>query len=190
MAPSAGTSSDTSGRRRDEMKDAARRANRDPKVRGFGRAGLIANGVIHVLIGGIGIGVAWGSKASADQSGALRTVSDIPGGPFPAVGGHHRTVRPGAAAMDGSRAGRFEKAPTRDHAENHQRSESPRLRGHRHRRRFLCARGSIDRLGDVAGMWRVLARQPRWRVRSRSGGSSRRHRGRHTRLPRTDPQLP
>jgi hypothetical protein len=71
-----------SGRRRDEVKAATRRANRDPKVRGFGRAGLIANGMIHVLIGGIGIGVAWGSRGEADQSGALRTVSDIPGGGF------------------------------------------------------------------------------------------------------------
>ncbi len=82
MVPSVESSADESDRRRDDMKDAARRANRDPKVRGFGRAGLIANGVIHVLIGSIGIGVAWGSRADADQSGALRTVSDIPGGPF------------------------------------------------------------------------------------------------------------
>jgi hypothetical protein len=66
--------------KRDEVKEAARRANRDPKVRGFGRAGLIANGIIHVLIGGIAIGVAWGSSGDADQSGALRTVSDGPGG--------------------------------------------------------------------------------------------------------------
>ncbi|SFN39552.1 protein of unknown function [Mycetocola miduiensis] len=69
-----------SGRRRDEVKAATRRANRDPKVRGFGRAGLIANGSIHVLIGAIAIGVAWGSKGQADQSGALRAVAATPGG--------------------------------------------------------------------------------------------------------------
>ena len=74
------TSDRRAGRKRDEVKDAAQRANRDPKVRGFGRAGLIANGIIHVLIGIIGIGVAWGSRGDADQSGALRTVSDTPGG--------------------------------------------------------------------------------------------------------------
>lgn len=82
MVHSAEVSEEESGRKRDEVKAAARRANRDPKVRGFGRAGLIANGIIHVLIGVIGIGVAWGSKGEADQSGALRTVSDTPGGVF------------------------------------------------------------------------------------------------------------
>jgi hypothetical protein len=70
------------GRKRDEVKAAAQRANQDPKVRGFGRAGLLANGVIHVLIGVIAIGVAWGARGDADQSGALRTVSDGPGGVF------------------------------------------------------------------------------------------------------------
>ncbi|MET4639223.1 DUF1206 domain-containing protein [Mycetocola sp. 2940] len=79
---SAETVPQESGRKRDEMKAAARKANRDPKVRGFGRAGLIANGIIHVLIGGIAIGVAWGSKGEADQSGALRAVADTPGGVF------------------------------------------------------------------------------------------------------------
>lgn len=82
MSNSADTTAEESGRKRDEMKAAARRANRDPKVRGFGRAGLVANGIIHVIIGLIGIGVAWGSKGEADQSGALRTVSDSPGGVF------------------------------------------------------------------------------------------------------------
>ncbi|WP_411719639.1 DUF1206 domain-containing protein [Mycetocola sp.] len=67
-------------RKRDEVRKAARRVNRDPKVRGFGRAGLLANGIIHVLIGGIAIGVAWGSRGDADQSGALRTVAAGPGG--------------------------------------------------------------------------------------------------------------
>ncbi|GHD51441.1 DUF1206 domain-containing protein [Mycetocola manganoxydans] len=68
--------------KRDEVKAAARKANRDPRVRGFARAGLVANGVIHILIGVIGISVAWGSAGNADQSGALTTVSDIPGGVF------------------------------------------------------------------------------------------------------------
>lgn len=82
MSRSAEASEQESGRRRDDMKEAAKRANRDPRVRGFGRAGLIANGTIHVLIGLIGIGVAWGSKGDVDQSGALRTVSATPGGVF------------------------------------------------------------------------------------------------------------
>ncbi|MBG6237356.1 hypothetical protein IWX78_000299 [Mycetocola sp. CAN_C7] len=69
-------------RRIAEMKAAAQRANRDPRVRGFGRAGLIANGIIHVLIGTIAIGVAWGASGDADQSGALRSVSGGPGGVF------------------------------------------------------------------------------------------------------------
>ncbi|GGF04982.1 DUF1206 domain-containing protein [Mycetocola zhadangensis] len=63
-----------------QIKNAARRANDDPKVRIAARAGLIANGVIHILIGGIAIGVAWGTQGKADQSGALTAVAVSPGG--------------------------------------------------------------------------------------------------------------
>jgi hypothetical protein len=72
-----------SGRRklaRKQIKDAARRANDDPRVRIAARAGLIANGVIHTLIGGIAIGLGWGVRGNADQSGALTAVAGSPGG--------------------------------------------------------------------------------------------------------------
>jgi hypothetical protein len=65
---------------RRQIKEAARRANDDPKVRIAARAGLIANGVIHILIGGIAIGIAQGIQGKADQSGALTAVAVSPGG--------------------------------------------------------------------------------------------------------------
>lgn len=65
---------------RAQIKEAAQRANDDPKVRFAARAGLIANGVIHILIGGIAIGVAQGIQGKADQSGALTAVAVSPGG--------------------------------------------------------------------------------------------------------------
>lgn len=65
---------------RKQIKDAAQRANDDPKVRIAARAGLVANGIIHILIGGIAIGIAWGFQGKADQSGALTAVAASPGG--------------------------------------------------------------------------------------------------------------
>lgn len=44
------------------------------------RAGLIANGIIHVIIGGIAIGIGWGVQGNADQAGALTAVAMSPGG--------------------------------------------------------------------------------------------------------------
>ena len=46
----------------------------------FARVGLIAYGVIHILIGWLALALAWGasSSKSADPSGALRTVADQP----------------------------------------------------------------------------------------------------------------
>ena len=48
----------------------------------FARVGLIAYGVIHLLIGWLAMQIAWGASASksADLSGALRTVADKPFG--------------------------------------------------------------------------------------------------------------
>ena len=45
------------------------------------RVGLIAYGVMHFLIGYLAIRLAWGLRgADADQTGALQTVADGPGG--------------------------------------------------------------------------------------------------------------
>ncbi|PWC04667.1 hypothetical protein DF223_14590 [Mycetocola zhujimingii] len=65
---------------RERIKDAAERANDHPKVRIAARAGLVANGIIHILIGCIAIGIAWGASGQADQSGALTAVGSTPVG--------------------------------------------------------------------------------------------------------------
>lgn len=43
-------------------------------------AGQSANGVVHMLIGGIALGVAFGGSGSADQSGAMRALRETPRG--------------------------------------------------------------------------------------------------------------
>ncbi len=46
------------------------------------RAGFAVNGLLHLLIGGIALGVAFGSSGEADQSGALNGLASNPGGVF------------------------------------------------------------------------------------------------------------
>ncbi|PSL37096.1 uncharacterized protein DUF1206 [Labedella gwakjiensis] len=42
--------------------------------------GLVANGLVHVLIGGIAVGVAFGAGGDAGQSGVLNAIATTPGG--------------------------------------------------------------------------------------------------------------
>ncbi len=49
-------------------------------MRAAARAGLVANGVVHILIGSIAFTVARGGRGSADQTGALGAISHSPGG--------------------------------------------------------------------------------------------------------------
>lgn len=44
------------------------------------RGGLIASGILHMLIGGIAISVTYGLNQRADQSGALKAIAETPGG--------------------------------------------------------------------------------------------------------------
>ena len=46
------------------------------------RVGLIAYGVVHLLVGWLALQIAWGAPASesADTSGALKTLADQPFG--------------------------------------------------------------------------------------------------------------
>lgn len=46
------------------------------------RTGYAVNGLLHLLIGGIAVGVAFGAGGSADQGGALRGLAATPGGVF------------------------------------------------------------------------------------------------------------
>lgn len=60
----------------------AEQAGDSKSLEAFARAGLIAYGVVHLLIGWLALKIAWGASAgkSADVSGALGTVADQPFG--------------------------------------------------------------------------------------------------------------
>jgi hypothetical protein len=60
----------------------AQQAGESASLAVLARVGLIAYGVVHLLIGGLALQLAWGASASksADLSGALRTVADEPFG--------------------------------------------------------------------------------------------------------------
>jgi len=62
------------------MKQAAQRTHRNRSVRASARIGLLANGLVHALIGGIALQVANGQPGEADQLGALSTIANGPGG--------------------------------------------------------------------------------------------------------------
>ncbi|MPQ96418.1 DUF1206 domain-containing protein [Modestobacter sp. I12A-02628] len=60
--------------------DTARRADGDA-LEGLARVGLIAYGIVHLLIAWLSLQLAWsGGGQSADQSGALQTLADSPVG--------------------------------------------------------------------------------------------------------------
>ena len=65
---------------RDRFQQAAQRAHRNRSVRASARLGLLANGLVHALIGGIGLGIANGRSGEADQLGALSAIAGGPGG--------------------------------------------------------------------------------------------------------------
>jgi hypothetical protein len=65
---------------RERMKQAAQRAHRNRSVRASARIGLLANGLVHALIGGIALRVANGEVGEADQLGALNAIAGGPGG--------------------------------------------------------------------------------------------------------------
>jgi hypothetical protein len=61
--------------------DRAREVTDHPVLTHVARVGLIAYGAMHVLIGYLAVRLAWGLRgADADQTGALQTVADGPGG--------------------------------------------------------------------------------------------------------------
>ena len=62
----------------------AAKAKNSPALSVLARTGYAVNGILHILIGGIAIGVASGAGAGsgADQSGALGALAAAPGGVF------------------------------------------------------------------------------------------------------------
>lgn len=59
---------------------AATRLHDSTALHALARAGFAMNGVLHLLIGGLALAVAFGSSATADQNGALAAVAAHPGG--------------------------------------------------------------------------------------------------------------
>jgi hypothetical protein len=58
----------------------ARSAKNSPALTILARTGYAVNGILHLLIGGIAIGVAAGVGGEADQTGALSALAKAPGG--------------------------------------------------------------------------------------------------------------
>ncbi len=59
-------------------KRVAREAEQSTPFRALARAGYVANGLVHVLIGVIALVVAFGGDGATDQSGALMVISAFP----------------------------------------------------------------------------------------------------------------
>ena len=59
----------------------AEQAGDSASLEGLARVGLVAYGVVYLLVGWLALQIAWGGSAkSADTSGALRTLADQPFG--------------------------------------------------------------------------------------------------------------
>ncbi|SDS02071.1 DUF1206 domain-containing protein [Agrococcus carbonis] len=71
---------DAAGRAAGQAQDAAARAERSRTARRVALVGQIANGIVHLIIGGIALAVAFGAGGSADQSGAMRALQQTPVG--------------------------------------------------------------------------------------------------------------
>ena len=54
--------------------------DRSPVLQGLARSGFAVNGVIHILIGGIALSIAFGGGGDADQGGALGKIASYPFG--------------------------------------------------------------------------------------------------------------
>ncbi|MGX1701425.1 DUF1206 domain-containing protein [Microbacterium sp. NPDC055357] len=60
------------------VKSAAREAASNPVLRFLARAGYVANGIVHVLIGAIVLAIAFGAPGEGDQAGALKALASAP----------------------------------------------------------------------------------------------------------------
>jgi Domain of Unknown Function (DUF1206) len=60
----------------------AKRAAESGPIKTLGRVGLVAYGVVHLLVAYLAVRVALGGGAKADKTGALQTIAEQPGGRF------------------------------------------------------------------------------------------------------------
>jgi hypothetical protein len=61
-----------------DAKHAARKVEDSPALRWLARAGYVANGVVHALVGIIALILAFGGKGESDQAGALKAIAAAP----------------------------------------------------------------------------------------------------------------
>lgn len=66
---------------RTQARTAVRSSGVDPVLRVLARAGFVASGLIHLLLGALAIRVALHQSARSDQSGAIAEIGKLPGGP-------------------------------------------------------------------------------------------------------------
>jgi hypothetical protein len=59
-------------------RSAARDAEANPVFRVAARAGYVANGILHLLVGGLVLAVGFGAAEDTDQTGAFRAVAAVP----------------------------------------------------------------------------------------------------------------
>lgn len=72
----------TVGAAADKAQGAAATAKRHPAADWVMGAGQIANGIVHLVIGAIAFGIAFGAGGSADQGGAMQALKQTPLGAF------------------------------------------------------------------------------------------------------------
>jgi hypothetical protein len=81
MATNAGGKAEQVGDKAKQAGDKARQAGDSQSLEMVARVGLVAYGVVHLLIGWLALQIAWGAASeSADSSGALTTVAVQPFG--------------------------------------------------------------------------------------------------------------
>ncbi len=59
-------------------RSAAREAEANPAFRVAARAGYVANGILHLLVGALVLAVDFGAAEDSDQTGAFRAVTALP----------------------------------------------------------------------------------------------------------------
>ena len=59
-------------------KAAARQAEASPVFELFARAGYVANGIVHILLGVLVLVIAFGGEVEGDQAGVLKAVAAAP----------------------------------------------------------------------------------------------------------------
>ncbi|MCR8671838.1 DUF1206 domain-containing protein [Agrococcus sp. HG114] len=74
----ASAAADAAGSAKDRAQDAAARVEQHPAASWVEGIGQVANGIVHMIIGGIALGIAFGAGGSADQSGAMRALQQTP----------------------------------------------------------------------------------------------------------------